>query len=62
MTKSLARSISALLAFCFVCLGASAQTLFTEGFENETPFDADNLCSPGNEYTPSDENWALGPA
>ena len=62
MTKSLARSISALLAFCFVCLGASAQTLFTEGFENETPFDADNLCSPGNEYTPADENWALGPA
>ena len=62
MTKSLARPISALLAFCFVCLSASAQTLYTEGFENETPFDADNLCSPGNEYTPADANWALGPA
>ncbi|MCH1583502.1 MAG: HYR domain-containing protein, partial [Flavobacteriales bacterium] len=36
--------------------------LFTEGFDNETPFDANDLCVAGNEYTPADANWSLGPA
>ena len=41
---------------------ATAQSAYLEDFENETPFDAQDLCSAGNEYTPSDANWSLGPA
>jgi len=36
--------------------------LYRESFELETPFDADDLCATGNEYTPTDANWSLGPA
>ena len=56
------RAIFALLALLGFGWISSAQTVYSEDFENETPFDADNLCSPGNEYTPTDGNWALGPA
>ena len=49
-----------LMAFCVGSL--SAQSLYSEDFENETPTDASNLCHAGAAYVPADGNWALGPA
>ena len=62
MHKHLLRASLALFALLTLGWQTEAQILYTEGFENELPFDAADLCSPGNEYAPTDGNWALGPA
>ena len=58
--NSLSLLLAMLMAFCVGSL--SAQSLYSEDFENETPFNSNDLCATGNEYAPADANWALGPA
>ena len=57
-SNSISLLLAMLMAFCVGSL--SAQSLYSEDFENETPFNANDLCATGNEYAPADANWALG--
>ena len=41
----------------------SAQTIYSEDFENETPSNPGNICpAVGQPYSPPDGNWAIGSA
>ena len=62
MHKHLLRACLALFALLILGWHTEAQILYTEGFENESPYDAADLCTPSNEYVPSDGSWSLGPA
>ncbi|MGB1073960.1 MAG: hypothetical protein ACPGYZ_07690, partial [Flavobacteriales bacterium] len=62
MHKHLLRACLALFALLILGWQTEAQIIYTEGFENESPYDAADLCTPSNEYVPSDGSWSLGPA